>query len=498
MDTVCALDLGTGSIRACLVAVDGTIVARAGVGVRARAVEGIVAGLEYDPAELRAAVAGSIFAARSAAPSGTRIAAITAAAMRPGCAFLDADGAALYLGPNRDARAISEAVDLLREARDLIHSVTGQLPPILSWSSRLRWFAAHQGETFAAVRAIAGIEGWILSLFGVEPAIDYSSASGSGLFDITAGSWSGEILSLVGIEPERLARVMPAGAVLGRARGEFARELGLEGIPVCAGGGDTQAGLAGSGAWSEGDTAIIGGTSMPVARVVANPGPRSARLWSSRHLRPGFGVIESNTGESGFTWEWLAATLGVEVAELDSLGRTAQPAAVIAHLGTVPQDFADMPLIHNGGFVFGLPPGMFGAGRAGLARAGIEAAAFAAVQALSWVDAESTGRGPIRVCGGMTRSELWLESLAAALGRTVLVMAEDSAAVGVAACAAAQVGLVNDAREVLEAARSRGREVHPDDAHAAAMSAGFPRWCEAVGSFGRGAMKISALTGIQT
>ncbi|MFA5891330.1 MAG: FGGY family carbohydrate kinase [Actinomycetota bacterium] len=495
MDTVCALDLGTGSVRACLVSTDGLIVARRGVRIRARAAEGVAAGLEYEPGELRDAIAAAISAARTDAPAGMRIAAMTAAAMRPSCALLDAAGAALYLGPNRDARGVGEAVELLRRDRDLIHAVTGQLPPILSWSARLRWFAANQPEVLAAASVATSIEGWMLSLFGVEPAMDFSSASANGLFDIAAGGWSDQMLSLVSFPSDRLARVLAAGTVLGPAHGEFARELGLEGVPVCAGAGDTHAALAGSGAWREGETAIIAGTSMPVARVVANPGPRSARLWSSRHLRPGFGVVESNTGESGFVWEWLAETLGVEVFELDDLARAAQPTAVIAHLGTVPQDFADMPLLHSGGFVFGLPPGMFGAGRAGLARAGIEAAAWAAAEALSWVDAETVGIGPVRVCGGMTQSELWLETLAAALGRPILVVAEDSAAIGVAACAAEGSGLVADAGSVLDAAARRGREVHPDDALVAAMSAGLPRWQEIVANLGRGAMRISALLG---
>ena len=495
MEVILAFDLGTGSVRGCLVSLEGRVVARGSSGIRAHPPETAPAGREYDPKGLRGAIVEATAQALAAAPAGMKVAAVTVASMRPACALLDSSGEPLCLGANRDARAVGEAIELLRGNREMLFRVTGQLPPVLAWSARVPWFRANLPEVWARTALITGIEGWVLSLFGVEAAIDSSSASGTGLYDITAGGWSHEILSAIGLESSRLPQVVPTGTVLGRASGDFAGALGLEGAVVCAGAADTHAALAGSGAWDAGETAVVGGTSMPVARVVADPGPRSARLWSSRHLREGFGVVESNCGESGFAWEWLAEVLGVDVGALDALASEAAPASAVAHLGTAPQDFADMPLLRNGGVMVPLPPGMFGVGRASLARAGIEAAAFGAVEAMAWIDGETTGAGPIRVCGGMTRSRLWLKSLAAAFGRPVLVTQEDATSVGVAACAAAGAGLVADAREVVKATGAASSVVPVDDELAGVLQAGYQRWRDAVVRLEQGAMRISALVG---
>ncbi|MFA5786866.1 MAG: FGGY family carbohydrate kinase [Actinomycetota bacterium] len=494
MDVVLALDLGTGSVRACLVSCEGKVLARGQRRLHSRAPAGIPTGREYDERELREAIAASVTDARAAARAGTNIAAVTVACMRPACAFLDSAGSPLYLGANRDARGFMESMDLMRHHRDLLYRVTGQLPPILAWSARIAWFRANRPEILDATSKVTGLEGWVLSLFGAEPALDHSSASGTGLYDVRAGGWSEELLDVVGLKESRLSPVVQTGASLGEARGEFSRSLSLEGALVCAGAADSHAAMAGTGGWEPGDTAIVAGTTMPVLRLVSEPGPTSPRLWATRYVREGLGVLEANCGESGFAWEWLARALEIEVDELEGLAAKAPPAGVFAHLGTAPQDFSDLVLVRNGGFFFPLPPSMFGVERTGMARAAIESAAWAAAEAIAWLDADAPGDS-LRVTGGMTRSRLWLACLASALGRPLLVAQEDAASVGAAAFAAAGAGLVGDAHEVVRAAAKLGWEISADASLVDAMRGGLARWREVVAGFEQGAARVSNFIG---
>ncbi|MBI4729818.1 MAG: hypothetical protein HY775_10015 [Acidobacteria bacterium] len=493
-DAVLAFDLGTGSVRACLVSLDGRVIARAQRTIRAHAPADAPAGREYHAEEFAAAVAGAARDALAAAP-GARVAVLTADGIRPAMVMLDREGRAIHVGANVDLRAIEQSIRLWAGHRDLLHRVTGQLPPTLQWSSRIAWFRQSRPGELAAAATLTGLEGWVLSLFGVEPAGDLSGASGTGLFDLTAGRWSREILDLIEMDEARLAPVVPAGTPLGNARGDLAASLGIEGAAVCAGAGDTHAALAGAGAWEPGETAIVAGTTMAVARVLGRAAPRAPRLWSSRFVRAGCGMLEAQCWEAGLAWEWIAGVLGVGVGDLDRLAKTAAPAQVIAHIGTAPVDFSDPPLLRSGGLVFPLPPSMFGVGRDQIARGAIESAAWAAAEGLAWLDSEEPGAGPVRVTGGMTRSSLWLSCLAGALGQTVVAAQEDSASVGVAALAASGAGLVAGPQEVLTAARALDREIPVDEPLAAAMQAGRARWSEIVARLEEGAVRLSHLTG---
>jgi len=142
-----------------------------------------------------------------------------------------------------------------------------------------------------------------------------------------------------------------------------------------------------------------------------------------------------------------------------------------------------------------LPVSDAGAGNATIARAALEAAAWAVAEALSWLDADTSGMGAVRVTGGMTRSPLWLECVAGALGRPILVTQEDSASVGLAAGAAAGAGLLADPRELIDASLALAHQVSADETISTAMQAGHARWREAVARLEQGCVRVSAMLG---
>ena len=91
------------------------------------------------------------------------------------------------------------------------------------------------------------------------------------------------------------------------------------GTPVFAGGGDTQCALLGSDVVAPGRAGAVLGTTTPVMSVLAEPTiDPSGRLWSGCHVLPGRFTLESNSGDTGITWEWLLDLLGAtDLAQVD-------------------------------------------------------------------------------------------------------------------------------------------------------------------------------------
>jgi sugar (pentulose or hexulose) kinase len=157
---------------------------------------------------------------------------ITAAGMRPACAFLDEAGKPVYAGPNSDARGVGQALDLMRPHADAIHAITGQLPPLVTWPARMLWFRDNDPGTLRRIRGLVSLEGWVLTLFGARATMDPSAASATGLFDLRVGEWSAEMCGMAGWDPNELPRIARSGTEVGRAKGDLAEALGHHPLAV--------------------------------------------------------------------------------------------------------------------------------------------------------------------------------------------------------------------------------------------------------------------------
>jgi sugar (pentulose or hexulose) kinase len=175
----------------------------------------------------------------------------------------------------------------------------------------------------------------------------------------------------------------------------------------------------------------------------------------------------------------MGRLLGVSITEMDELASQAPTGSLVLHLGTAPQDFSDLPLVRPGGGTWPLPLDVSGVEPAWFARAAIESAAYAASEAIAWLDDAAPGSGPVRICGGMTRSHLWVRSLASVLKEPVEVWAEDATSIGATGASAPAPEAV----------------VEPDEDMVGPLGGAFSRWLELVGQLDAGALRISDVTG---
>jgi autoinducer 2 (AI-2) kinase len=484
------LDAGGGGGRALLVDVETgarTAAARAWSHPPAPDTGGLGFDLDLERVWARLAEAAREALARAGATPDA-VAGVAATSMRFGLAVVDADGRALYAGPNRDARGVAEAFALAPHAVGL-HASGGHWPVPVAAAPRLLWLRARGGPGWERADALLALSDWLALRLCGERAAERSQAGESLLFDLARDDWAWDWIDRLELPRRLFPPLRLPGSPLGRLRPEAAEALGLRaGTPVAVGGADTACGLVGAGALAPGALGVVAGTTAPVALVTPRPllDP-DARLWSGCHVLAGRWLVESNAGPVGDALAWLAGLLFPDArnpaARLCAEAAHAAPGAggVSSSLGAEVFDARAMNLpvgaLHLSHL--GTPAGA--EGRAALARAALEGAAHGLRANLEQILA-LVGQGfeiaeEIRLAGGMARSRVFAQILADVCGRPVALPAEpDASALGAALLAGAGAGLFADPAEAARALAPSPARVDPDAARAGRYTDLHAQW----------------------
>lgn len=139
--------------------------------------------------------------------------------------------------------------------------------------SRLAWIKDITPEIFQQAARFISIKEYIVArLFGVY-RIDYSIASGSGLWNMYTRTWDNELLSEIGLNPQRLSVCIEPTAILPNGlRREYADLLGLmEGTPGIIGSFDGGQSHLGSVGISNDLMSLTVGTGAALRKRISNP-----------------------------------------------------------------------------------------------------------------------------------------------------------------------------------------------------------------------------------
>jgi glycerol kinase len=427
------LDLGTTSVRALVVRADGVVRARAQQPISTRYPR--TGWVEQDPEEMWARSAEVL---RSAlAESGL------------GCGDLAALGLATQ-------RSTAIAWDAVRDAA---------LAPALGWPDRrtqprvaelcsmgiamntmasatkFEWFLREVGEIRSAARRgrlrLGTPDAWLAARLtgGAGLATDPGQASCTGLYDLARGRWHPRALELFGLDPSWLPRLAATCEIVG----ETPRALLGSPVPLAARAGDQQAATFAQGVRRAGEAKLTLGTAAMLDVHAGAAPPRPPRgayplvLWELRDGERSFG-IEGTVQSAGAAVDWL-----VELGLLRSPREVDRVAAADA------DGVAFVPALHGLGTPYldegarGLLGGLTrGSGRAQVVRAVIEGVAHRCADVC---EALGSLAGPLRVDGGLARSDVLVQTLADLCGREVWRAAgTESTGIGAAALAAAAIG----------------------------------------------------------
>jgi xylulokinase len=273
-DLLLAFDIGTGSVRAALVAETGKIVA-----FTAKELDQVIPRFGWSQQSPRTWWEGLVFSIRSVlervAHSADRIAAVAGCGQMHGAVLVDGAGELVLeevlLWNDKRTR---ELVDRFSEEQDTeaLFPIVAN-PPTVAWPAfKLAWIKQNQPKAYNAALTVLMPKDYINFKLTGERRIDLCEASCSDMFDIQSREWSKKVLDLLGLDPAKLPPVSPATELLGVITKEAARVTGLRaGTPVAVGAGDFPVALLGSGVTSPGMGCDITGTSTVITLLAERP-----------------------------------------------------------------------------------------------------------------------------------------------------------------------------------------------------------------------------------
>ncbi|WP_347350743.1 gluconokinase [Intrasporangium sp.] len=354
----------------------------------------------------------------------------------------------------RELRATPLAARLQASSGTPVHSMA----PL----TKLRWFARHEPDLTARAASWADLKALVLHALTGRLATELSCASGSGLLDIAARAWDPEAVDLAGIRLEQLPPILATTAALPLAE-TVAAQVGLApGTPVVVGAGDGPLGNLGTGALQPGVAGLSLGTSGALRLVVDGPyADPSGRLFCYA-LTDERWVVGTPISNGGAVVRWardvfVADRPGVPPPEAAPAVTDADVLALAAAVAPGSEGLVMLPfLLAERGPLWDADVRAAFLGirqhhtRGHFIRAAVEGVAFQLATILDGLD-EVTPVTSIRGTGGVFRSDLWREILAAVLGRPLVVTAgAEGSALGAAALGLLAVGRATTLEQAVE------------------------------------------------
>jgi xylulokinase len=377
-----------------------------------------------------------------------------------------------------DRRAREECVDAAaRIDPDRLRELTGCNLDPGHVGAKIAWLARHEPDAHRAAAVFTLPGSWMAWRVSGTLAVDPSNASSAGVLDPRTRAWAPEACAVFDVDPERLAPVRPAHAVLGPIRDWLRDATGLDAATlVVLGAGDEMAATLGAGVVEPGVVCDVMGTAEPVCAVVAAPAHDPTGLVELHpHADPDTWLLENPGWLSGGAYRWFrdelggpeaarAAESGADVYELlNALAQCAPPGAGgVTWLPALAGAMAPEWNANARAGWFGMTAAH---GRAHLARALLEGNALALRDVIEAIAGAGHAPRDVVCVGGGAKGRLLLELRAHITGLPVCRPEDvETTARGAAMLAAAGAGLHPTVAAAARAmAGPRHAPVRPDE-----------------------------------
>lgn len=354
-----------------------------------------------------------------------------------------------------DTRAHAEASELRDQGLGLhLLELSGTPVHPMSPLTKLMWFSRQDPRTASRVHHWVGLKDLVLLHLTGQLVTELSTASASGLLDVHTRDWATASIELAGVRREQLPDVLPTTALLELSRGAASR-IGLPaGTPVNVGATDGPLGNLGTGAIDPGVAGLSMGTSGAVRITV--PEPRFARNGAlfCYALTDDTWVVGGAMSNGGVVLRWAGDVFAPDLTE----SPTRDP-ELLAIAGRAPVGSSGLIMLP---YLLGeraplWDPDLTGAylgvrsahGREHFLRAALEGVCRQMADIVDVLDSVAQVE-QVRVTGGVFRSQLWCDVMAASLGRPVTLTDDaEGSALGSAVLAMLATGDASSLREGL-------------------------------------------------
>ena len=316
MNRILAIDVGTQSLRACVIDNELSLIERQQINYTPRI-------KSKDRVEIEAEVLWEalIQACRNLKHKDT-VQAISLSTLCPSLLPMDIRGNPLHpIILHLDRRSYRQARwALSRVGEDKFLRIAGNLPVPGGISvTSILWFRDHEPDLYFRKdvcfgHAVTFFVKRLTDYFVIDP----SNASFTGLYDTVGyGDWDNRLLRPLEIEREKLPKVIMSASIAGELIDRAARELELpKNIPVVVGANDTTCATVGAGVTKAGEIMNTSGTVEILVLCLDKPIVSKDHLLRT-HAYPGKWLAMRTVGAGGASLEWFRTNFCKEMSKSD-------------------------------------------------------------------------------------------------------------------------------------------------------------------------------------
>ncbi|NPV54291.1 MAG: hypothetical protein HPY71_12370 [Firmicutes bacterium] len=211
-----------------------------------------------------------------------------------------------------DTRARDQGEWLERElgGSEKIFHATGKRPSAAYTLPKLLWFRDNEPDVFRAADKFLMPLDFIVKRLTGQAVTDHSMASGTLMYDLHEGGWSGSVLDKCGISRAVLPEIRWAGSAISKLMPKAARELGLSPETLVVLGGQDQKCAALGAGLAPGTATISLGTAGALTAYARRPVlDAGMRIPCCPHVEGKRWVLEGVVSTAGASVKWFASAV---------------------------------------------------------------------------------------------------------------------------------------------------------------------------------------------
>ncbi|SBS35098.1 L-xylulose/3-keto-L-gulonate kinase [Marinomonas spartinae] len=353
--------------------------------------------------------------------------------------------------------------------------------------SIIRWLKDYEPENYEQIGAILMAHDYIRFRLTGEVHAELTNISESNFFNANTGNYDAELLALFGIDEvfSALPPIIKPDQLAGYVTPEIARETGLKvGTQVFGGLFDVVSTAVCSGIDESADSLnYVMGTWSVTSGIADNIPPLDYRYVYGHYVVDGQYIIHEASPTSAGNYEWFVDYLG-QNGEFNHQ----ENEALVAALAPASSDLFFVPFLYGSNMGLGLKAGFYGLqahhSKGQLIQAIWEGILFCHNVHLDRMRVRFPDATSLRVAGGSTVSNVWMQMLADLTGMSIEIPCiEETGSLGAALVAMAGAGEYPSIQAGFKAMHVDIKRFHPNTSHYEQYQRKYRRYLQLVAFF---------------